>query len=43
MKKSWCCVYTAAIKHVSLAEQNPREAYRINVAGLLICWTQVLL
>lgn len=26
---------TAALKHVSLAEQNPREAYRINVSGLL--------
>ncbi|OGE34531.1 hypothetical protein A3C32_04275 [Candidatus Daviesbacteria bacterium RIFCSPHIGHO2_02_FULL_41_14] len=27
--------HTAAIKHVSLAEQNPREAHRINVTGLL--------
>ncbi len=26
---------TAAIKHVSLAEQNPRETYRINILGLL--------
>ncbi len=28
-------IHTAAIKHVSLAEQNPRETHRINVAGLL--------
>lgn len=28
-------VHTAAIKHVSLAEQNPREAHRINIVGLL--------
>lgn len=27
--------HTAAIKHVSLAEKNPREAHRINVVGLL--------
>src|SRR3972149_8811918 len=27
--------HTAAIKHVSLAEQNPREAYRANISGLL--------
>jgi len=27
--------HTAAIKHVSLAEQNPREAYRSNVLGVL--------
>ncbi len=27
--------HTAAIKHVSLAEQNPREAYRINILALL--------
>lgn len=27
--------HTAAIKHVSLAEQNPRETHRINVTGLL--------
>lgn len=26
---------TAAIKHVSLAEKNPREAHRINIIGLL--------
>lgn len=26
---------TAAIKHVSLAEKNPRETHRINVVGLL--------
>jgi UDP-N-acetylglucosamine 4,6-dehydratase/5-epimerase len=26
---------TAAVKHVSLAEQNPRETYRINILGLL--------
>ena len=26
---------TAALKHVSLAEQNPREAHRINVVALL--------
>lgn len=26
---------TAALKHVSLAEQNPREAHRINVLGIL--------
>ena len=26
---------TAAVKHVSLAEQNPREAYRVNIVGLL--------
>ncbi len=26
---------TAAIKHVSLAEKNPREAHRINIVGLL--------
>ncbi|MDO8637951.1 MAG: SDR family NAD(P)-dependent oxidoreductase [Candidatus Daviesbacteria bacterium] len=26
---------TAAIKHVSLAEKNPREAHRINITGLL--------
>lgn len=28
-------IHTAAIKHVSLAEQNPRETHRINVVGLL--------
>lgn len=28
-------IHTAAIKHVSLAEQNPREAHRINIVGLL--------
>lgn len=27
--------HTAAVKHVSLAEQNPREAYRVNILGLL--------
>ncbi|MBU0534990.1 SDR family NAD(P)-dependent oxidoreductase [Patescibacteria group bacterium] len=27
--------HTAAIKHVSLAEQNPREAHRVNILGLL--------
>ncbi len=27
--------HAAALKHVSLAEQNPREAHRINVMGLL--------
>ena len=27
--------HAAAIKHVSLAEQNSREAYRINIEGLL--------
>src|SRR3989344_7964571 len=27
--------HTAALKHVSLAEQYPREAYRINVVALL--------
>lgn len=27
--------HTAAIKHVSLAEKNPREAHRINIVGLL--------
>ncbi|MFX0212199.1 MAG: SDR family NAD(P)-dependent oxidoreductase, partial [Candidatus Hodarchaeota archaeon] len=27
--------HLAALKHVSLAEQNPREAHRINVVGLL--------
>src|SRR3989338_9677342 len=27
--------HAAAIKHVSLAEQNPREAYRVNVLGLI--------
>lgn len=27
--------HTAAVKHVSLAEKNPREAHRINITGLL--------
>lgn len=27
--------HAAAIKHVSLAEENPREAYRVNILGLL--------
>lgn len=27
--------HTAALKHVSLAEKNPREFYRVNVVGLL--------
>jgi len=27
--------HTAALKHVSLAEQNPREVHRVNVVGLL--------
>ncbi|MEK6927126.1 MAG: SDR family NAD(P)-dependent oxidoreductase [Nanoarchaeota archaeon] len=27
--------HTAAIKHVSMAEQNPRETYRVNIVGLL--------
>lgn len=27
--------HTAAVKHVSLAERNPRETHRINVEGLL--------
>lgn len=28
-------INTAAVKHVSLAEQNPREAHRVNILGLL--------
>lgn len=28
-------INTAAIKHVSLAEKNPRETHRINIVGLL--------
>lgn len=35
MKEIDFVFHTAAIKHVSLAEQNPREAYRSNVLGLL--------
>ena len=35
MKEIDVVFHTAAIKHVSLAEQNPREAYRSNVLGLL--------
>lgn len=27
--------HTAAIKHVSIAEQNPRETHRVNILGLL--------
>ncbi|KKR46249.1 MAG: Polysaccharide biosynthesis protein CapD [Parcubacteria group bacterium GW2011_GWA1_40_21] len=35
MKEVDVVFHTAAIKHVSLAEQNPREAYRSNILGLL--------
>ena len=35
MKEIDVVFHTAAIKHASLAEQNPREAYRSNVLGLL--------
>lgn len=35
MKDADIVFHTAAVKHVSLAEQNPREAYRINIVGLL--------
>lgn len=35
MKDMDVVFHTAAIKHVSLAENNPREAHRINVEGLL--------
>lgn len=35
MKEVDVVFHTAAVKHVSLAEQNPREAYRSNILGLL--------
>ena len=35
MKDADVVFHAAAIKHVSLAEQNPREAYRVNIVGLL--------
>lgn len=35
MQETDVVFHTAAIKHVSLAESNPRETHRINVEGLL--------
>lgn len=35
MKNIDVVFHTAALKHVSLAEQNPREAHRVNILGLL--------
>ena len=35
VKKADIIFNAAAMKHVSLAEQNPREAHRINILGLL--------
>lgn len=35
MKNADIVFNAAAIKHVSLAEKNPREAYRVNILGLL--------
>lgn len=35
MKETDIVFHTAAIKHVSLAEENPRAAHRVNVLGLL--------
>ena len=35
MKEIDIVFHAAAIKHVSLAEQNPRETYRINILGVL--------
>ncbi len=35
MQETDVVFHTAAIKHVSLAERNPRETHRINVVGLL--------
>lgn len=35
MKDADVVFHAAAIKHVSLAEENPREAYRVNILGLL--------
>src|SRR3989338_2601319 len=35
MKEIDVIFHAAALKHVSIAEQNPREAYRVNILGLL--------
>ena len=35
MKEVDVVFHAAALKHVSLSEQNPRETYRVNVLGLL--------
>jgi len=41
MKEIDVVFHAAAIKHVSLADKNPRETYRVNVLGLINLLIQV--